>query len=252
MSSFVGAARSRSTPIWPCAAIAINAAARASLREIEPVIPAGTTGAPRSFASTGCARSISSCIAVRPAISARWRGPDYRAAAGCSSTGSVESATASASSRSSTTAQRPCGVSTSSLRGTLLRPRDHQVVVLLGIGIAEPERQLVMRVLLPQLHELRAGVLVVDDEVWAREVAVRDLFEAGGLRVARRNARRVGDHPRDVLEEIVADLAEVVVPEQEARGLRHHRDLALRGQVLEHPVVGLHVRVVAVRADVAR
>ena len=108
-----------------------------------------------------------------------------------------------------------------------------------------------MRLLLPHLHELRARVLVVDHEVRPREVAVRDLLEAGGVRVARRDPRRVGDHPRGVLQEVVADLAEVVVPEQEARGLRHHRDLALRAQVLQHAIVRSHVRVVEVRDDVA-
>src|SRR5258707_14445002 len=99
----------------------------------------------------------------------------------------------------STITTRPCGVSTWS--GRTLGTRDHQVVVLRVVGITEAERQLAVRLVLPQLHELVAAILALGREVRAGELAVRGLLEPGGVGEARRDARRVADHPRDVREQ---------------------------------------------------
>src|SRR3569623_2066978 len=216
-----GSARSRSMPTSAGDQIAAATVRSApAWCAIEPW-PRGSIGAPRS------SRPSSSCS---PSASHSARRPAANVGVPAGST--------------SRTAD-PCG---DSMRRTA---RDHHVVVLVLVGIAEPERQIAVRLLRPHLDEHIAVVVLAPAEVRAGEVAVGDLLEAGGRRVARRDARRVADHPHRVLEQVVADRLEVVEPEQEARGLRHHRDLALLLEVLDHTVVRLHVWIVEVREDVA-
>src|SRR3569623_1970359 len=87
-------------------------------------------------------------------------------------------------------------------------PRDQEVVVIARGRVAEAERQR-LRLLGPQLADHLGGP---DDAPQERpvEAPVGDLFEAGGDGVVGGDAGAVGDHPHHVLQQVVADLGELL------------------------------------------
>src|SRR3569623_513259 len=126
-------------------------------------------------------------------------------------------------------------------------PGDEEVVVVARVRVAEPERQR-LRLLGPQLAK-HLGVSNAAPQERTDEAAVGELLEAVGDGVVGGDAGAVGDHPHHVLQQVVADLGELLPPQQVAGRLGDRRDLTLRLKVAQHARIGLQVRVVQVRGD---